>query len=55
MVLIESISKRVIRLDHGKLMADGSRDEIIESYLVGNKLMLIFPPRFFRYCTVIRS
>lgn len=33
--LIRSLCNRVIWLDHGKLMADGAPDEIVELYLAG--------------------
>lgn len=36
-LLIKSLCNRVIWLDHGKLVADGSPDEIVERYLAGRK------------------
>ena len=35
--LIKSLCNRVIWLDHGKLVADGAPDEIVERYLTGRK------------------
>ncbi len=34
--LIKSLCNRVIWLDHGKLVADGSPEDIVERYLLGN-------------------
>jgi ABC-type polysaccharide/polyol phosphate transport system ATPase subunit len=31
--LVKSLCSRVIWLDHGKLVADGAPDEVVESYL----------------------
>ena len=36
-LLIKSLCNRVIWLDHGKLVADGIPEDIVERYLVGNK------------------
>jgi ABC-type polysaccharide/polyol phosphate transport system ATPase subunit len=35
--LIKSLCNRVIWMDHGKLIADGAPDEIVERYLAGRK------------------
>jgi len=35
--LIRSLCNRVIWMDHGKIIADGAPDEIVESYLAGRK------------------
>lgn len=34
--LIKSLCNRVLWIDHGKLVADGSPDDIVERYLTGN-------------------
>jgi len=34
--LVKSLCNRVIWLDHGKLVADGKPDEVVEKYLAGN-------------------
>ena len=34
--LIKSLCNRVIWLDHGKLIADGDPDEIVDRYLRGD-------------------
>ena len=36
-LLVKSLCNRVIWLDHGKLVADGAPDEIVERYLAGRK------------------
>lgn len=36
-LLVKSLCNRVIWLDHGRLMADGAPDDIVERYLSGNK------------------
>lgn len=36
-LLIKSLCNRVIWLDHGKVIADGAQDEVIELYLEGKK------------------
>lgn len=36
-LLVKSLCNRVIWLDHGRLMADGAPDDIVERYLAGNK------------------
>lgn len=36
-LLVKSLCNRVIWLDHGRLMADGAPDVIVERYLSGNK------------------
>ena len=36
-LLIKSLCNRVIWLDHGKLVADGAPDDIVERYLEGRK------------------
>lgn len=36
-LLIRSLCNRVIWLDHGKLLADGAPEEIVERYLAGRK------------------
>ncbi|WP_347888806.1 ABC transporter ATP-binding protein [Nitrosomonas europaea] len=36
-LLVKSLCNRVLWLDHGRLIADGSPDEVIERYLTGGK------------------
>lgn len=36
-LLVKSLCNRVIWLDHGKLVADGAPDDIVERYLAGRK------------------
>ena len=36
-LLVKSLCNRVLWLDHGRLIADGSPDEVVDRYLAGGK------------------